>query len=82
MNYVMGKHVIQFHVRNRCSNEGSERYFGFFFFEDDGVQRVSITLGKWNPETHIEWVNTNLKRKSTGNTKQRQYAFTWRLFFC
>jgi hypothetical protein len=44
------------------------------FFKEEGEQRTSIILGKWNHGKHIEWIHTNPKRKSPGNSKDRQYV--------
>ena len=45
------------------------------FLKDENTQRLSILLGTWNPEKHIEWINANPKKRSTGNAKERQYKF-------
>jgi endoplasmic reticulum lectin 1 len=66
-----GKQVIQFHV-NYCWNKKKYRNFRLFL-KDEGEQRTSVLLGKWNPSKHIEWINTNPRRRTTGNAKERQY---------
>lgn len=63
-----GKHVIQFHVIFLVTLIS----IGMFSSQDDTDQRVSIFLGKWNQEKHVEWITNNPKKKSTSNIKERQ----------
>ena len=44
------------------------------FFQDEGHQKTSIVLGRWNHEQHVEWTKTNPKKRFTGNRKERQYV--------
>ncbi len=54
----------------------------FLFLKEEGEQRTSIILGKWNPSKHIEWINTNPRRRSTtGNIKERQYELSCKIYF-
>ncbi|CAF1090766.1 unnamed protein product [Rotaria sordida] len=43
------------------------------FHEEQGT-RTTIQLGTWNYEKHVEWINTNPKKKSDSDYKQRQYV--------
>ncbi|CAF5034190.1 unnamed protein product, partial [Rotaria socialis] len=41
-------------------------------YHEEGQHRVSILLGTWNREKHIEWLNKSPKKRSAGNTRDRQ----------
>jgi len=41
--------------------------------KEEGQHRSSILLGTWNRNKHIEWLNTNPKKKQSGNIRDRQY---------
>jgi hypothetical protein len=48
-----------------------------FYLKEEGSQRTSIILGTWNHQKHVEWINPNPKKRSAGNTKDRQYEFVF-----
>ncbi|CAF3829646.1 unnamed protein product [Rotaria sordida] len=43
-------------------------------FHEEGQHRISVLLGTWNRDKHIEWLNKNPKKKPSGNTKDRQFV--------
>jgi hypothetical protein len=44
-----------------------------FILKEEGQHRTSILLGTWNRAKHIEWLNTNPKKRLSGNIRDRQY---------
>jgi len=42
------------------------------FLKEEGQQRTTVLLGKWDREKHIEWVKANPRKRSSGNVKERQ----------
>jgi hypothetical protein len=56
------------------------RNFRVFRFKDEGDQRTAIALGKWDLAKHIEWINTNPRRRTTGNAKERQYELFSKIY--
>ncbi|CAF1192809.1 unnamed protein product [Adineta steineri] len=43
-------------------------------FHEEGQHRTSILLGTWNRDKHIEWLNTNPKKRLAGNIRDRQFV--------
>ncbi|CAM4809074.1 unnamed protein product [Rotaria magnacalcarata] len=43
-------------------------------FHEEQNKRTEILLGTWNYQKHVEWINTNPKKKSDDKTVERQYA--------
>ncbi|CAF3462684.1 unnamed protein product [Rotaria sp. Silwood1] len=43
-------------------------------FHEESETQTIIVLGTWNHEKHIEWINTNTKKKSDRYIKERQYV--------